>query len=90
MSLRTIETLTASTGTPLTIIEVTREEVSYENSEVELLALTDDGSTIKAVLKMANDSQKVLTLYEEPYYEPIQNFDDETIDAKILEILRAG
>lgn len=86
MSLRVIPTLDGS-GTPLEIVVVTRAEVSFENPEVTLNAVNDDGEKIQAAITFANGSQSLLTLFSGVYYEPIANFTDEEIDAKIVELV---
>lgn len=88
MSLRTIPTLDGD-GQPLTIEIVTREAITFENSEVTLESLNDDGESIKAGITMENDRQEMLTLYDGYDYTPIADLTDEVIDARIQVLVAA-
>lgn len=88
MSLRTIETRTAM-GDPLDIVVVTREQISFEQTEVTLDAINDDGESIKAVCTFADGIQRLLTLYEDYDYAPIATLTDEVIDARIQVLVAA-
>ena len=87
MALRTIPTQTAL-GAPLTITVVTREEISFENATCVINSVNDDGISITAEITFVNGDQRLLTLFEGAYYEPIANFLDAEINDRIIEILR--
>jgi hypothetical protein len=88
MSLRTVDVRTAM-GEPQTVIFVPQVQVSLSVSNVTLVATNDDGAKITALVTFSDGRQKLLTLFEGMYYEPIQNFTNTEVDNRIKEIITA-
>jgi len=88
MSLRSIPTLTVD-GAPLNIEIVTRQAVEFSNPAVTLQSITDDGSSITAIITFANGQNQNITLYTGYTYQPIADLTDEVIDARIVLIVTA-